>query len=104
MEFKSLIERAVEIRKKYIDFEKERYGREWSREELMLGFMKDMGDLARLVQAKEGVRQVDDLDNALGHELADCLWSVIILAERYHVDLEAAFIKTMDELDAHLHE
>jgi NTP pyrophosphatase (non-canonical NTP hydrolase) len=103
MEFKSLIERAVAIRYKYAEFEKERYGREWSREELMLGFMKDMGDLARLVQAKEGVRQVDNLDNALGHELADCLWSIIILAEKYNVDIEAAFIKTMDELDTELH-
>lgn len=104
MEFKTLIERAIAIRNKYAQFEKERYGREWTREELMLGFMKDMGDLAKLVQAKEGVRRVDDLDNALGHELADCLWSIIVLANKYDVDLEASFVKTMNELDAHLEE
>jgi NTP pyrophosphatase (non-canonical NTP hydrolase) len=104
MEFKSLIEQAVMIRNKYADFEKERYGREWTREELMLGFLGDMGDLAKLIQAKEGVRQYEDLDNKLAHELSDCLWSIIILANKYGVDLEAAFVKTMSELDNHLEE
>lgn len=104
MEFKTLIERAIAIRSKYAEFEKERYGREWTKEELMLGFMKDIGDLAKIVQAKEGVRRVEDVDNALGHELADCLWSIIILADKYGIDLEASFIKTMNELDAHLEE
>ncbi|MFJ9207748.1 hypothetical protein [Streptomyces sp. NPDC102264] len=36
---------------------------------------------------------------ALEHELADCLRSVLILAHRYDVDLDAAFLRTMDELD-----
>jgi len=102
MEFKQLIQRALEIRKKYAEFEKERYGREWTTEELTLGFMKDMGDLAKLVQASEGVRRVDDLENAIGHELSDCMWSIIILADKLGVDLEKAFVKTMDELNNHL--
>lgn len=104
MEFKQLIQQALGIRKKYAEFEKERYGREWTTEELTLGFMKDMGDLAKLVQASEGVRRVDDLDNAIGHELSDCMWSIIILADKLGIDLEKAFIKTMDELDTQLHE
>lgn len=102
MEFKSLIERAVAVRDKYAEFEKEKYGRQWSREELMLGFMKDVGDLARLIQSKEGVRDVENLDEELSHELADCLWSVIVLADKCGVDLEVAFNKTMDTLDSSL--
>jgi NTP pyrophosphatase (non-canonical NTP hydrolase) len=102
MEFKSLIGQAIAIRKKYEAFEKEQYGREWSREELLLGLLGDVGDLAKLVQAKEGVRKYEDLDNKLAHELSDCLWSIIILANKYDVNLEAAFIKTMKELDARL--
>jgi NTP pyrophosphatase (non-canonical NTP hydrolase) len=31
--------------------------------------------------------------------LVDCLWSVLILAHRYEIDLQAAFDRTMDELD-----
>src|SRR6516165_6669924 len=100
MELSDLAARALEIRRKYARLERERYGREWSSEELMLGFVKDVGDLATLVQAKEGVRAVDDADAALAHELADCLWSLFVLADRYGVDLERAFSETMDELDA----
>ncbi len=99
MEFKQLTQRALEIRKKYAEFEKEQYGREWTTEELTLGFMKDVGDLAKLVQASAGIRRVDDLDNAIGHELSDCMWSIIILADKLGVDLEKAFVTTMDELD-----
>ncbi|WP_203622632.1 MazG nucleotide pyrophosphohydrolase domain-containing protein [Streptomyces sp. SID8499] len=35
----------------------------------------------------------------LEHELADCLWSVLVLAFRYDVDLEQAFCRTMPHLD-----
>ena len=101
MEFAAVVARALEIRRKYATLERARYGREWSREELMLGFVKDVGDLAALVQAKEGVRANDDVDAALAHELADCLWSVCVLADRYGIDLERAFGEAMDALDTH---
>ena len=39
---------------------------------------------------------------ALGHELADCLWSVLILAHKYDIDLAAEFERTMTELEAHI--
>ena len=99
MEFSAMIRRALTVRGKYADYEVRNYGREWTTEELTLGLVKDVGDLAMLVQASEGVRQVDDLDKALGHELSDCLWSVIALADRLSIDLEASFSQTMDELD-----
>ncbi|MGH7121077.1 MAG: hypothetical protein ACREFP_19160 [Acetobacteraceae bacterium] len=99
MEFQALIERALTVRGKYADYEVRTYGREWTTGELTLGLMKDVGDLALLIQASEGVRQVADLDKALGHELSDCLWSVIALADRVGIDLETAFTQTMDELD-----
>jgi len=44
----------------------------------------------------------EDLDEALAHELADCLWCVMTLAEAYDVDLGAAFASTMDSLDESL--
>jgi NTP pyrophosphatase (non-canonical NTP hydrolase) len=97
-----MVTRARDVRRKYAAMETGRYGREWSREELMLGFLGDVGDLAKLVQDKEGVRPRDDLDDAFAHELADCLWSVLVLADAYDVDLETAFSRTMDQLDDHL--
>jgi NTP pyrophosphatase (non-canonical NTP hydrolase) len=102
VEFASLVERALSVRRRYAALETERFGREWSGEELMLGFVKDVGDLATLVQAKEGVRAADDLDADLAHELADCLWSLIVVADRYGVDLERSFAETMNELEQRL--
>lgn len=102
MNFQQLIEQARAIRSKYAEFETNRNGREWTGEELALGFVGDVGDLMKLIQAKEGIRAADNLDETLAHELGDCLWSVIVLADKYGVDLEKAFLKTMNELDTRL--
>lgn len=53
----------------------------------------------KLIQAKQGVRHIADADEKLAHELADCLWSIIVLAHEYHVDLEKAFLNTMHNLE-----
>jgi NTP pyrophosphatase (non-canonical NTP hydrolase) len=90
------------IREHYEGLETKRYGRAWTREELMLGFVGDVGDLAKLVQAQEGVRAIPDAEAKLAHELADCLWSIVVFSRLYGVDLESTFIKTMDELEEYI--
>ena len=102
MNFEELQDRALAVRKQFETFEKREHGRAWSSEELALGFVGDVGDLAKLVQAKNGVRQIDDLDDQLAHELADCLWSVMVLADAFDVDLENAFLETMTVLEQRL--
>ena len=62
--------------------------------------MGDVGDLMKLVLAKDGVRDIENVDKKLEHELADCLWSILVLAKEYNIDLEKAFMRTMDELEA----
>ena len=99
MNFKDMEERARRVRALYADLETRRHGRPWSRQEVALGFVGDVGDLAKLVQAAEGVRAIDAVPEKLAHELADCLWSVMTLANLYGVDLEASFAATMDELE-----
>jgi NTP pyrophosphatase (non-canonical NTP hydrolase) len=99
MEFQTLIKRAIEIRKLYAELERRRHQRAWTDEELALGFV---GDVVKLVQAKNGVRNIPDVDEKLAHELADCLWSVIVLADAYGVDLERAFTQTMDDLEKNI--
>lgn len=102
MNLQDMIDRARSIRHKYAELEIMRNGREWTGEELALGFIGDVGDLMKLVQAKEGIRPVENVDEALAHELSDCLWSIIVLADKYGVSLESAFTRTMDELEARL--
>lgn len=91
-------ERALAVRERYAAFEMAQYGRQWTPEEIALGFVGDVGDLMQLVQAKAGIRAIDDVDERLGHELSDCLWSVIVLAQAYDVDLTTAFTDCMDGL------
>ncbi|ADL45399.1 MazG nucleotide pyrophosphohydrolase [Micromonospora aurantiaca ATCC 27029] len=69
-------------------------GREpWRSSDLALGFVGDVGDLAKLVLAVDGRRETTDAHQRLGHELADCLWSVLVLADRYRVDLATEFAR-----------
>jgi NTP pyrophosphatase (non-canonical NTP hydrolase) len=100
MDFQELSRRAFAVREMYRAYEQKRYGATWSNEELALGFMGDVGDLAKLVMACNGRRNIPDARSKLAHELADCLWSIIILAEVHGVNLEEAFLKTMDDLES----
>jgi NTP pyrophosphatase (non-canonical NTP hydrolase) len=102
MEFSEVISRALRIRSHYADYEERLYGRSWTTEELFIGMIGDIGDLAKLVQAHEGVRAIDESESLLRRELADVLWSVIVLADRCGVDLEAAFKEDMDNLEGAL--
>ena len=102
VDFALLVQRALNARGLYEEHEHRTYGREWTTQELTLGLAGDVGDLAKLIQAQAGVRSIDDLDAKLGHELADILWPVIVIAEKCGVDLASAFESTMDEIEAAL--
>jgi len=102
MELSQLSDRAVQIRQGFATVEQSRTGRTWTREEIMQGFVGDVGDLMKLVMAKAGARRVDDVDAKLAHELSDCLWSVLVLAKLYDVDLEKEFLATMSAIEAKL--
>jgi NTP pyrophosphatase (non-canonical NTP hydrolase) len=102
MDFQSIIDRALAIRKLYEEKETQLYGSPWTREEIALGFVGDVGDLAKLVIAENGKRDIENSHGKLEHELSDCLWSVIVLAHIHEVDLEVSFINTMDELQRYL--
>ena len=102
MEFQKIIERAIEIRKQYEEKEKQLFGSSWTSEEVALGFVGDVGDLAKLVVAENGKRNIPNSKDKLAHELSDCLWSVIVLSQIHGVDLESSFINTMNDLEKHL--
>ncbi len=52
----------------------------------------------KLILAQNGVRNIPDVKAKIGHDLSDCLWSVLILSERYEIDIEQVFVQTMDNL------
>jgi NTP pyrophosphatase (non-canonical NTP hydrolase) len=102
MEFDDLLQRAVAIRTLYEELETKIHGRAWTKEEIALGFVGDVGDLVKLVMAAEGIRNIPDAQAKLAHELADCLWSVLVLSHLYGIDIGQAFMETMDTLEAQI--
>jgi NTP pyrophosphatase (non-canonical NTP hydrolase) len=102
MKFSDLEKSALQLNELYEQLEIKRYGRIWTTGELALGFVGDVGDLAKLVQANAGIRDIDDCKAKLGHELSDCLWSIIVLANKCGVDLEAEFVGNTRELIEHV--
>jgi len=102
MEFQKLIDRAIAVRKQYSEKEQALYGSSWTSEEIALGFVGDVGDLVKLIVAENGKRNIPNSKEKLGHELSDCLWSIIVLAELHGISLEKAFMNTMDEVEKHM--
>jgi NTP pyrophosphatase (non-canonical NTP hydrolase) len=102
MQLAQLSARALQINQAFAAHAAREGGRPWTREEVMQGFVGDVGDLMKLVMAKAGARPIADVDRKLAHELSDCLWSVLVLAKLYDVNLEKEFLATMSEIEAKL--
>ena len=102
MDLATLQARAVAIKELYDRYNVTAGRTAWTSGDLALGFAGDVGDLAKLVMAVDGRREIDDAHTRLGHELADCLWSVLVLADRYGVDLGAEFTQMTGDLEAKL--
>jgi hypothetical protein len=58
MEFSKLSEKALSVRKQFDEIEGAKYGRSWTREEIALGFVGDVGDLMKLLLAENNVRDI----------------------------------------------
>jgi NTP pyrophosphatase (non-canonical NTP hydrolase) len=99
MKFEEIVQKALYIREKYAELEIKLYGEEWSREEIALGFVGDVGELMQYVVANEGKRDKEDKEAKLAYELSDCLWSILVLANKYNIDLEKAFNNNMAILE-----
>lgn len=102
MELSDMQDRAIDVRRRFREFETATYGREWTTADLISGLVTDVGDLAAAVQRVEGIRparQEAPIDE-VRHELGDCLWVLLVLANRFQIDLGDAFQSTMDGVES----
>ena len=97
-----LQKKAQEIRRKYDELNTKDGHAKWDGVDYVAGFVGDVGDLVKLVMAKDGKRRGNDIDAKLKHELGDCLWSLLVIANHYGINLEDAFSSTMSELNERL--
>lgn len=102
MTLQDLSTRALAIRALYDRQAVRHGGRPWTPAEFAQGLAGDVGDLMKLAMARQGLRPAVNVDARLAHELSDCLWSVLVLADAYGINLETAFARTMDELEQKL--
>lgn len=102
MEFKELVEKAKKVQLEYRKHNADAGHHSWDAGAYMQGFVGDVGDLAKLVMAKSNYRNIENVDEKLAHELGDCLWSLMVLANELDIDLEKSFLNTMNELEERL--
>lgn len=102
MDITEITEKALLLRQRFGTAARKKGKRAWTREEVMQGFVGDVGDLMKLIMAKGGRREISDVDPKLAHELADCLWSILVLAKLYEVNLEQEFLKMVETVSKKL--
>lgn len=99
MEIENLTKLAREVADAYDAKNRAEGRRTWTVDNYMSGFVGDVGDLSKLIMARSGYRQPNDVDQqAIGHELSDCLWSILILADELEIDINLAFESNMEKL------
>lgn len=104
MDLSELTKRAMHLKDLFAKYESERFGKKWSRQHIAQGLVGDIGDLMKIIMAKEGFRKAGDVDRKLAHELSDCLWSILVLAQLYGINLEESFLETVSEIEKTLQE
>lgn len=105
MTFDEAIEKSRKIRKMYDVLEERKYGKKWDRRDLVLGFVNDVGGLVKTSMMLDGTREANpDSKHLFSKELSDCLWSIIILADKYEIDLKESFLENMQLLEQRLEE
>lgn len=106
LNFSEVVERSVQIRKLYQQIEKRQYHeKEWTVEEDALAFLTDAGLVGRLTMSQQGRwPQGGEALSELEHKLGECIWWLIILAERMNIDiceaLQIFLTKTEKQLGA----
>ena len=104
-DFSEAVARSIRIRKLYNELEKRMHGGAWTKQEDVIGFVHDVGELGRMVMAAEGrwIYQ-GDLDKDIGDKLSECLWWLFVLSEHLGIDINTAFPSKMSELESGLSE
>lgn len=99
MEFRELVNKANELTRAYDELNAEQGFPKWELNEYVQGLSEDIGSLVRLTMMKTGKREpFQDLDEKLRHEVCDCLWSVLRIAQALEIDLEKEFPIQMNKL------
>jgi len=103
MNFSEVVERSVQIRKLYHHLEKHYHEKEWTVEEDALAFLTDAGLIGRLTMSQQGRwPSKRDTVSELEDKLGECIWWIIILAERMNINISEALEKFLSKTEENL--
>lgn len=85
-----IINRSLEIRKKYHELEVQHHGNEWTVEEDALAFLTDAGLVGRNIMAQQERWPKANSQSELEHKLGESIWWLIVIANRTDIDIKDA--------------
>jgi NTP pyrophosphatase (non-canonical NTP hydrolase) len=88
--FDEIINRSLEIRKKYYKLEVQHHGSEWTVEEDALAFLTDAGLVGRNIMSQQQRWPKANTESELKHKLGESIWWLIVLANRADIDIKDA--------------
>lgn len=103
MSLSEVVERNVQIRELYHQLEKQYHEKEWTVEEDALAFLTDSGLVGRLTMSQQGRwPKSGETVSELEHKLGECIWWLIILAERMNIDISESLEKFLSKTEKQL--
>jgi hypothetical protein len=97
--FDEVINRSLELRKKYHELELQHHGSEWTVEEDALAYLTDAGLIGRNIMSQQQRWPKADSQNELEHKLGENIWWLIVLAERSGIEIKDAVEKFLGKTE-----
>lgn len=97
--FNEVVNRSLELRKKYHKLELLHHGSEWTVEEDALAYLTDAGLVGRNIMSQQQRWPKADSQNELEHKLGENIWWLIVLANRSGIDIKDAVDKFLGKTE-----
>lgn len=94
-----IIERSLEIRKKYHELERQQNGNQWTLEQDALAYLTDAGLVGRNVMSHEKTWSKKNSTEELEHKLGENFWWLIVLADRTGIDIKEALDQFLNKTE-----
>lgn len=98
-DFSSIIERSKKLREAYHKLEMQHHGSEWTVEEDALAFLTDAGLVGRHTMSQQERWPANNTENELEQKLGECIWWLVILADRMNIDIKEATEKFLTKTE-----
>lgn len=98
-DFNEIIERSKKIRESYHQLERQHHGSEWTIEEDALAFLTDAGLVGRHTMSQQERWPANNSEQELEHKLGECIWWLIVLADRMNIDIAEATEKFLSKTE-----